>query len=164
MIAVSLSKFPYKFNGFSTWFRLKTNFFGKIYFRRVLGTGVGLYRHLVCLADAIIAYWMLMQWLSVGNAKLFPKMTCSFKEKSAKSIILMMVRENYLLPVFWIISKWCSFNRHMVAICLAAFFFMLPWQFAQFALLTQTACVFALYMLEYIGSWKVELLSYGVVC
>ena len=43
----------------------------------------------------------------------------------------------------------------MIAISLAAFFFMLPWQFAQFALLTQTACVFALYMLEYIGSWKV---------
>ena len=43
----------------------------------------------------------------------------------------------------------------MISISLAAFFFMLPWQFAQFALLTQTACIFALYILEYIGSWKV---------
>ena len=43
----------------------------------------------------------------------------------------------------------------MVSICTAAFLFMLPWQFAQFALLTQTACIFAVYVLEYIGSHKV---------
>jgi len=40
---------------------------------------------------------------------------------------------------------------------------MLPWQFAQFALLTQTAAVFALYMLEFIGSWKVSSLVYLLI-
>nr|CAB3239890.1 probable C-mannosyltransferase DPY19L1 [Phallusia mammillata] len=54
-----------------------------------------------------------------------------------------------------------NYLGHMSAICVAAFFFMLPWQFAQFALLTQTAAVFALYMLEFIGSWKINIVLHA---
>jgi len=51
-----------------------------------------------------------------------------------------------------------KYLQHMLSIFFSAFFFMLPWQFAQFALLTQTSCIFALYMLEYIGRWKINIL------
>uniref|UniRef100_H2ZHL2 C-mannosyltransferase DPY19L1 n=1 Tax=Ciona savignyi TaxID=51511 RepID=H2ZHL2_CIOSA len=56
-----------------------------------------------------------------------------------------------------------DYFKHMSAICAAAFLFMLPWQFAQFALLTQSACVFALYILEFIGSWKMMILIHAQI-
>jgi len=54
-----------------------------------------------------------------------------------------------------------NYMSHMISICTAAFLFMLPWQFAQFALLTQTACIFAVYVLEYIGSHKVKIVLHA---
>jgi len=56
-----------------------------------------------------------------------------------------------------------TYKTHVLSISVSAFLFMLPWQFAQFALLTQTACVFALYILEFIGSWKMNILLHGQI-
>ncbi|XP_002131981.2 protein C-mannosyl-transferase DPY19L1 [Ciona intestinalis] len=68
-----------------------------------------------------------------------------------------------LLVTYMIKCQKPDYYKHMSAICAAAFFFMLPWQFAQFALLTQSACVFALYMLEFIGSWKIMILIHAQI-
>ncbi|XP_070566148.1 LOW QUALITY PROTEIN: protein C-mannosyl-transferase DPY19L1-like [Ptychodera flava] len=51
--------------------------------------------------------------------------------------------------------------RHTLAIAAATVCFMLPWQFAQYALLTQTIAVFGCYVLGYIGSGKMKCVLYG---
>jgi len=80
------------------------------------------------------------------------------------------LRESYSFPflimellavTYMIKTDKPSYKMHVMTISASAFLFMLPWQFAQFALLTQTACVFALYMLEFIGSWKMNILLHG---
>ncbi|XP_043921026.1 probable C-mannosyltransferase DPY19L1 [Protopterus annectens] len=43
-------------------------------------------------------------------------------------------------------------KKMLTALCAANIFFMLPWQFAQFVLLTQISCLFAAYVLGYIDS------------
>ncbi|KAM4029211.1 protein C-mannosyl-transferase DPY19L1 isoform 2-T2 [Anomaloglossus baeobatrachus] len=45
-------------------------------------------------------------------------------------------------------------RRSLFALCVANFFFMLPWQFAQFVLLTQIASLFAIYLFGYLDSEK----------
>ncbi|XP_072028845.1 protein C-mannosyl-transferase DPY19L1-like [Amphiura filiformis] len=51
--------------------------------------------------------------------------------------------------------------KHSIAIALTTVGFMLPWQFAQFALLTQTLAIFATYVLGYIGSNKFRCIIQG---
>lgn len=51
--------------------------------------------------------------------------------------------------------------KHSILIAVATVSFMLPWQFAQFALLTQTVAVFGTYALGYIGSHKVKVIALG---
>ncbi|KAM8967040.1 protein C-mannosyl-transferase DPY19L1 [Pelodytes ibericus] len=45
-------------------------------------------------------------------------------------------------------------RRSLIALCVSNVFFMLPWQFAQFVLLTQIASLFAIYIVGYISSQK----------
>lgn len=79
------------------------------------------------------------------------------------------LRESYAMPflilemllVTHMLKSSRPSKKHCIFIGLAAFSFMLPWQFAQFALLTQTAAVYALYLLEFIGSHKMKLLLYA---
>ncbi|XP_022303095.1 protein C-mannosyl-transferase DPY19L1-like [Crassostrea virginica] len=51
---------------------------------------------------------------------------------------------------------------HSIGIALAVVSFMLPWQFAQFALMTQAVAVFCTYVLGYIGSHKVKVILSGL--
>ncbi|XP_074658691.1 protein C-mannosyl-transferase DPY19L1-like [Tubulanus polymorphus] len=51
--------------------------------------------------------------------------------------------------------------KHSVLIAIATVSFMLPWQFAQFALLTQSLAVFAVYALRFIGSRKIKIILIG---
>nr|XP_025957915.1 probable C-mannosyltransferase DPY19L1 [Dromaius novaehollandiae] len=44
----------------------------------------------------------------------------------------------------------------LIALCVSNIFFMLPWQFAQFVLLTQIASLFAVYVMGYIDSCKLQ--------
>ncbi|KAM8811750.1 protein C-mannosyl-transferase DPY19L1 [Eudromia elegans] len=44
----------------------------------------------------------------------------------------------------------------LIALCVSNVFFMLPWQFAQFVLLTQIASLFAVYVMGYIDSSKLQ--------
>ncbi|XP_053374702.1 probable C-mannosyltransferase DPY19L1 [Mercenaria mercenaria] len=52
--------------------------------------------------------------------------------------------------------------RHSLPIAIATILFMLPWQFAQFALLTEMIAVFATYVLGYIGSRKMKVFLLGI--
>ncbi|KAG9476037.1 hypothetical protein GDO78_002873 [Eleutherodactylus coqui] len=45
-------------------------------------------------------------------------------------------------------------RRSLFGLCLFNIFFMLPWQFAQFVLLTQIASLFAIYLIGYLDSKK----------
>ncbi|XP_075068681.1 protein C-mannosyl-transferase DPY19L1 [Mixophyes fleayi] len=45
-------------------------------------------------------------------------------------------------------------RRSLIALCVSNVFFMLPWQFAQFVLLTQIASLFAIYLVGYLDSEK----------
>ncbi|CAH2283287.1 probable C-mannosyltransferase DPY19L1 isoform X1 [Pelobates cultripes] len=45
-------------------------------------------------------------------------------------------------------------RRSLIALCVSNVFFMLPWQFAQFVLLTQISSLFAIYIVGYIDSEK----------
>lgn len=51
--------------------------------------------------------------------------------------------------------------KHSIFIALAVISFMLPWQFAQFALMTQIAALFATYVLTYIGAQKMKVILGG---
>nr|XP_020744996.1 probable C-mannosyltransferase DPY19L1 [Odocoileus virginianus texanus] len=48
----------------------------------------------------------------------------------------------------------------LIALCISNVFFMLPWQFAQFVLLTQIASLFALYVVGYIDISKLRKITY----
>ncbi|XP_060597502.1 probable C-mannosyltransferase DPY19L1 [Ruditapes philippinarum] len=52
--------------------------------------------------------------------------------------------------------------KHSLPIAIATILFMLPWQFAQFALLTEMIAVFATYVLGYIGSRKMKVFLLGI--
>uniref|UniRef100_A0A6I8PBX2 Dpy-19 like C-mannosyltransferase 1 n=1 Tax=Ornithorhynchus anatinus TaxID=9258 RepID=A0A6I8PBX2_ORNAN len=47
-----------------------------------------------------------------------------------------------------------------IALCISNIFFMLPWQFAQFVLLTQIASLFAVYVVGYVDSCKLQKIIY----
>ena len=51
--------------------------------------------------------------------------------------------------------------KHSLLIAIAVVCFMLPWQFAQFALMTQAVAVFGTYVLQYIGSHKMKIVLLG---
>ncbi|XP_071152611.1 protein C-mannosyl-transferase DPY19L1-like [Mytilus edulis] len=53
--------------------------------------------------------------------------------------------------------------KHSAFISIATISFMLPWQFAQFALLTQTVAVFGTYVLGYTDSHKIKVILYGLL-
>ncbi|KAK3740891.1 hypothetical protein QZH41_013409, partial [Actinostola sp. cb2023] len=52
--------------------------------------------------------------------------------------------------------------RHTAMIAVATILFMIPWQFAQFALLTQTIAMFGLYILHFLTSHKLCHILYGL--
>ncbi|XP_014742350.1 PREDICTED: probable C-mannosyltransferase DPY19L1 [Sturnus vulgaris] len=49
----------------------------------------------------------------------------------------------------------------LIALCVSNIFFMLPWQFAQFVLLTQIASLFAVCIMGYIDSSKLQKILYA---
>ncbi|XP_063964392.1 protein C-mannosyl-transferase DPY19L1-like isoform X1 [Lytechinus pictus] len=79
------------------------------------------------------------------------------------------LRESFAYPIFvlqmFLVTHVLRISRpmwyHSVAIGAGVVAFMLPWQFAQFALLTQTLAVFATYMLGFAGSTKVRCILQG---
>uniref|UniRef100_A0A674J494 Dpy-19 like C-mannosyltransferase 1 n=1 Tax=Terrapene triunguis TaxID=2587831 RepID=A0A674J494_9SAUR len=65
-------------------------------------------------------------------------------------LVLQMLLLTYIL-------RTPNINRgSLIALCVSNVFFMLPWQFAQFVLLTQIASLFALYVVGYIDSLKLQ--------
>uniref|UniRef100_A0A8C4W8L6 Dpy-19 like C-mannosyltransferase 1 n=1 Tax=Gopherus evgoodei TaxID=1825980 RepID=A0A8C4W8L6_9SAUR len=65
-------------------------------------------------------------------------------------LVLQMLLLTYIL-------RTPNINRgSLIALCVSNVFFMLPWQFAQFVLLTQIASLFAVYVVGYIDSLKLQ--------
>ncbi|XP_076806405.1 protein C-mannosyl-transferase DPY19L1-like [Clavelina lepadiformis] len=141
------------------------------------GIGVPHYFYVTCiytLNSIMMSLVFLYGWYLSGNS-LWGAVICVafyfFNHGEATRVMWTPpLRESYsfpflilelLLVTHMIKTQNPNYFKHMTAICLAAFFFMLPWQFAQFALLTQSACVLALYMLEYIGSWKLNIVIHA---
>ncbi|XP_007500014.2 probable C-mannosyltransferase DPY19L1 isoform X3 [Monodelphis domestica] len=52
------------------------------------------------------------------------------------------------------------YRGSLIALCISNIFFMLPWQFAQFVLLTQIASLFAVYVVGYIDLCKLKKIIY----
>ncbi|CAH1788144.1 unnamed protein product [Owenia fusiformis] len=52
--------------------------------------------------------------------------------------------------------------KHSILLAISTMSFMLPWQFAQFCLLTQAVAVFGTYVLQYIGSHKFKVILNGL--
>ncbi|KAJ7322659.1 hypothetical protein JRQ81_018946 [Phrynocephalus forsythii] len=52
-------------------------------------------------------------------------------------------------------------RRSLIALSVSNVFFMLPWQFAQFVLLTQVASLFGIYILGFIDSSKLQKIIYA---
>ncbi|KAL3831444.1 hypothetical protein ACJMK2_023195 [Sinanodonta woodiana] len=81
------------------------------------------------------------------------------------------LRESFAYPflvmqmflVTHIIRMKAPTKLHSLLLAFATVCFMLPWQFAQFALLTQTVAVFATYVLGFIGSHKMYVFLTGQV-
>ncbi|XP_073189007.1 protein C-mannosyl-transferase DPY19L1 isoform X6 [Lepidochelys kempii] len=65
-------------------------------------------------------------------------------------LVLQMLLLTYIL-------RTPNINRgSLIALCVSNVFFMLPWQFAQFVLLTQIASLFAVYVVGYIDFLKLQ--------
>uniref|UniRef100_A0A8C4KIR4 Dpy-19 like C-mannosyltransferase 1 n=1 Tax=Dromaius novaehollandiae TaxID=8790 RepID=A0A8C4KIR4_DRONO len=64
-------------------------------------------------------------------------------------LVLQMLLLTYIL-------RYLSIYTYLIALCVSNIFFMLPWQFAQFVLLTQIASLFAVYVMGYIDSCKLQ--------
>uniref|UniRef100_A0A672UXW0 Dpy-19 like C-mannosyltransferase 1 n=1 Tax=Strigops habroptila TaxID=2489341 RepID=A0A672UXW0_STRHB len=64
-------------------------------------------------------------------------------------LVLQMLLLTYILRYFCIYT-------YLIALCVSNIFFMLPWQFAQFVLLTQIASLFAVCIMGYIDSCKLQ--------
>ncbi|XP_072427109.1 dpy-19-like 1, like isoform X1 [Chiloscyllium punctatum] len=60
-----------------------------------------------------------------------------------------------------ILRKVCVEKRTFVSFCIATILFLLPWQFAQFVLLTQVASLFVTYVLGYIDACKLLNILYA---
>ncbi|KAK3108358.1 hypothetical protein FSP39_006326 [Pinctada imbricata] len=81
------------------------------------------------------------------------------------------LRESFAYPFFviemFLVTHVIRLSRptyiHSVFIAVAVISFMLPWQFAQFALMTQAVAVFGTYALGYIGSHKVKVIGTGLL-
>ncbi|KAK2149809.1 hypothetical protein LSH36_436g06053 [Paralvinella palmiformis] len=79
------------------------------------------------------------------------------------------LRESFAYPFFvmqmFVVTKvlrcHCPSYKDSILIALVTVCFMLPWQFAQFALVTQTVAVFATYVLTFIGSHKMKIILSG---
>ncbi|KAF5927693.1 hypothetical protein HPG69_000598 [Diceros bicornis minor] len=52
------------------------------------------------------------------------------------------------------------YRGSLIALCISNVFFMLPWQFAQFVLLTQIASLFSVYVVGYIDRCKLQKIIY----
>uniref|UniRef100_A0A8D0E085 Dpy-19 like C-mannosyltransferase 1 n=1 Tax=Salvator merianae TaxID=96440 RepID=A0A8D0E085_SALMN len=52
-------------------------------------------------------------------------------------------------------------RRSLIALSVSNVFFMLPWQFAQFVLLTQVASIFAIYIIGFIEASKLQKILYA---
>uniref|UniRef100_A0A669PC05 Dpy-19 like C-mannosyltransferase 1 n=1 Tax=Phasianus colchicus TaxID=9054 RepID=A0A669PC05_PHACC len=64
-------------------------------------------------------------------------------------LVLQMLLLTYIL-------RYLSIYTYLIALCVSNIFFMLPWQFAQFVLLTQIASLFAVCIMGYIDSCKLQ--------
>lgn len=79
------------------------------------------------------------------------------------------LRESFAYPFFvlqmlvvsWTLRCRQPGTKHIVLIAILTMCFMLPWQFAQFALMTQTLAVFGVYMLRMIPPHKVKTVLRG---
>ncbi|KFO34449.1 Protein dpy-19 like protein 2 [Fukomys damarensis] len=69
-----------------------------------------------------------------------------------------LVLQMYILTMILRISN--NYGKHYIALCLANVAFMLPWQFAQFILFTQTASLFHMYVVGYIQPSKFQKIVY----
>nr|XP_014349718.1 PREDICTED: probable C-mannosyltransferase DPY19L1 isoform X2 [Latimeria chalumnae] len=66
-----------------------------------------------------------------------------------------------MLLVTFILRSSRTGKSTLAALCVANVLFMLPWQFAQFVLLTQIASLFTAYVVGYVGSDKLENILYA---
>lgn len=65
-----------------------------------------------------------------------------------------------MLLVTHILRTTQLYRGSLIALCISNVFFMLPWQFAQFVLLTQIASLFAVYVVGYIDTYKLQKIIY----
>uniref|UniRef100_A0A2I3RS01 Dpy-19 like C-mannosyltransferase 1 n=1 Tax=Pan troglodytes TaxID=9598 RepID=A0A2I3RS01_PANTR len=65
-----------------------------------------------------------------------------------------------MLLVTHILRATKLYRGSLIALCISNVFFMLPWQFAQFVLLTQIASLFAVYVVGYIDICKLRKIIY----
>ncbi|XP_073921407.1 protein C-mannosyl-transferase DPY19L1 isoform X3 [Castor canadensis] len=65
-----------------------------------------------------------------------------------------------MLLVTHILRATKLYRGSLIALCISNVFFMLPWQFAQFVLLTQIASLFAVYVVGYIDIYKLRKIIY----
>ncbi|KAG8512261.1 putative C-mannosyltransferase DPY19L1, partial [Galemys pyrenaicus] len=65
-----------------------------------------------------------------------------------------------MLLVTHILRATKLYRGSLIALCISNVFFMLPWQFAQFVLLTQIASLFAVYVVGYIDIFKLRKIIY----
>ncbi|KAF4801368.1 putative C-mannosyltransferase DPY19L1 [Turdus rufiventris] len=75
-------------------------------------------------------------------------------------VAVIFLLNGFMMSLFFIYGTYLripSINTgSLIALCVSNIFFMLPWQFAQFVLLTQIASLFAVCIMGYIDSSKLQ--------
>lgn len=100
-----------------------------------------------CLDSQILKSW---RWTNIECLFMYTLLLCC-NEFCLHTIISCMYYFRSSRPSY----------KHSILLAIAVVCFMLPWQFAQFALMTQTVAVFGTYVLQYIGSHKMKVVLLG---
>ncbi|KAM5302736.1 protein C-mannosyl-transferase DPY19L1 isoform 2-T2 [Glossophaga mutica] len=79
-------------------------------------------------------------------------------------VAVIFILNGLMMALFFIYGTYLRatklYRGSLVALCVSNVFFMLPWQFAQFVLLTQIASLFTVYVVGYIDICKLRKIIY----
>uniref|UniRef100_A0A8D0GQD9 C-mannosyltransferase DPY19L1 n=1 Tax=Sphenodon punctatus TaxID=8508 RepID=A0A8D0GQD9_SPHPU len=138
-----------------------------------LGDPASFYVAVIFLLNGLMmsVFFLYGTYLSGSNLGGLVTVACYFFNHGESTRVMWTppLRESFSYPflvlqmlfVTYILRTPNISRRSLIALCISNVFFMLPWQFAQFVLLTQVASLFAIYVVGYIDSSKLQKILYA---
>uniref|UniRef100_A0A8D0GTT9 C-mannosyltransferase DPY19L1 n=1 Tax=Sphenodon punctatus TaxID=8508 RepID=A0A8D0GTT9_SPHPU len=134
-----------------------------------LGDPASFYVAVIFLLNGLMmsVFFLYGTYLSGSNLGGLVTVACYFFNHGESTRVMWTppLRESFSYPFLVLqmlfVTYILRYRRSLIALCISNVFFMLPWQFAQFVLLTQVASLFAIYVVGYIDSSKLQKILYA---